>query len=82
MICPTMAATDSENQAKVPPRSTPERILDAAEDLFAENGYSATSLGDVADRVERAKDEGFRVVTLLVLRQGDFQWGAVRLDHS
>ncbi|MDX1424698.1 MAG: PDZ domain-containing protein, partial [Kiloniellales bacterium] len=37
---------------------------------------------DVADRVERAKDEGFRVVTLLVLRQGDFQWVAVRLDHS
>jgi serine protease Do len=38
--------------------------------------------GDVADRVEQAKDEGFRVVTLLVLRQGDFQWVAVRLDHS
>jgi len=31
--------------------TTAERILDAAEDLFAENGYSATSLGDVADRV-------------------------------
>ena len=31
--------------------STSERILDAAEDLFAEKGYSATSLGDVADRV-------------------------------
>ena len=37
---------------------------------------------DVADRVEWAKDEGFRVVTLLVLRQGDFQWVAVRLDDS
>ena len=33
------------------PLSTAERILDAAEDLFAEKGYSATSLGDVADRV-------------------------------
>ncbi|MCB1709259.1 MAG: TetR/AcrR family transcriptional regulator [Halioglobus sp.] len=31
--------------------STAERILDAAETLFAEKGYSATSLGDVADRV-------------------------------
>lgn len=31
--------------------STAERILDAAEDLFAQKGYSATSLGDVADRV-------------------------------
>lgn len=34
-----------------PARTTAERILDAAEDLFAEKGYSATSLGDVADRV-------------------------------
>jgi AcrR family transcriptional regulator len=33
------------------PPSTSERILDAAEDLFAEKGYTATSLGDVADRV-------------------------------
>lgn len=32
-------------------RPTAERILDAAEDLFAEKGYRATSLGDVADRV-------------------------------
>ncbi|MEM1110915.1 MAG: TetR/AcrR family transcriptional regulator [Pseudomonadota bacterium] len=34
-----------------PLRPTAERILDAAEDLFAERGYAATSLGDVADRV-------------------------------
>lgn len=32
-------------------RTTPDRILDAAEDLFAEKGYSAASLGEVADRV-------------------------------
>lgn len=32
-------------------QSTADRILDAAEDLFAQQGYSATSLGDVADRV-------------------------------
>jgi serine protease Do len=38
--------------------------------------------GDVADKVERAKDENFRVITLLVFRQGDFQWVAVRLDHN
>lgn len=31
--------------------STADRILRAAEDLFAEKGYSATSLGEVADRV-------------------------------
>ena len=42
-----------ENQAVSTDQSptTAERILDAAEDLFAEKGYSATSLGDVADRV-------------------------------
>jgi AcrR family transcriptional regulator len=32
-------------------RPTAQRVLDAAEDLFAEKGYAATSLGDVADRV-------------------------------
>ncbi len=32
-------------------KPTPQRILDAAEQLFADNGYQATSLGDVADEV-------------------------------
>jgi AcrR family transcriptional regulator len=34
-----------------PPATTAERILDAAENLFAEKGYNAASLGEVADRV-------------------------------
>jgi TetR/AcrR family transcriptional regulator len=37
--------------SKAAQKPTAERILDAAENLFAEKGYSATSLGDVADRV-------------------------------
>jgi serine protease Do len=52
-------------------------------DIIAEvDQEEVATPADVADRVERAKDEGFRVVTLLVLRQGDFQWVAVRLDDS
>jgi TetR/AcrR family transcriptional regulator len=43
-MAPEAATTD-------PMRTTADRILDAAEDLFAEKGYSATSLADVADRV-------------------------------
>ncbi len=38
------------------------------------------SPAQVAERVKKAKDEGYRVVTLLVFRQGDFQWIAVRID--
>ncbi len=41
----------AESPLGAPRPSTAERILDAAEDLFAEKGYSATSLSDVADRV-------------------------------
>ncbi len=41
-----------------------------------------SSPSQVAERVEKAKTEGFRVVTLLVYRQGDFQWVAVRIDKS
>ena len=37
--------------ANLDSRTTAERILDAAEDLFAEKGYAATSLGEVADAV-------------------------------
>jgi len=33
------------------PKHTAERILDAAEAVFAERGYDAASLGDIADRV-------------------------------
>ncbi len=42
---------DTQTAAITEVPSTADRILDAAEDLFAEKGYSATSLGDVADRV-------------------------------
>jgi serine protease Do len=41
-----------------------------------------TNPAEVNERVQKAKDEGYRVVTLLVFRQGDYQWIAVRIDKS
>ncbi len=40
------------------------------------------SPADVNDLIGHAKDEGYRVVTLLVLRGGEPQWVPVRLDQS
>lgn len=45
----SMAMT--KGSAREPAATTPERILDAAEDLFAHKGYEGTSLGNVAERV-------------------------------
>jgi len=44
-----MATT--KGSPREPAATTPERILDAAEDLFAHKGYKGTSLGDVAQQV-------------------------------
>jgi serine protease Do len=38
--------------------------------------------GDVAKLVTQAKEEGYRVVTLLVFRGGDYQWVAVQIEES
>ena len=37
---------------------------------------------DVDKRVGEAKDRGYRVVTLLLFREGDYQWVAVRIDRG
>ncbi len=43
---------------------------------------SVATPADVEKRVAAAKANGFKVVTLLVYRQGDFQWVAVRTDQG
>jgi serine protease Do len=40
------------------------------------------SPADVARHIEKAKVDGYRVVTLLLYRAGDFQWVAVRIDQQ
>jgi serine protease Do len=43
---------------------------------------SVATPADVEKRIATAKSNGYKVVTLLVYRQGDFQWVAVRTDQG
>ena len=43
---------------------------------------SVATPADVEKRVAAAKANGLKVVTLLIYRQGDFQWVAVRIDQG
>jgi serine protease Do len=52
-------------------------------DVIVEVDQQAVSTpAEVEKRVKDAKDNGYRVVTLLVYREGDFQWVALRIDKS
>jgi serine protease Do len=52
-------------------------------DVIVEIDQNAVSTpADVTKRVATAKANGYKVVTLLVYRQGDFQWVAVRTDQG
>lgn len=52
-------------------------------DLIVEVDQKAVkSPDDVRDRVKAAQDNGYRVVTLLINRKGDFQWVAVKIGKS
>ena len=59
-----------------------EKGLKAGDVIVEVDQEEVSTPSDVVEKVERAKSEGYRVVTLLVFRQGDFQWVAVRIDQS
>jgi len=59
-----------------------EKGLQPGDVIVEVDQEEVASPNEVSDRVEKAKEEGYRVVTLLVFRQGDFQWVAVRLNQS
>ena len=59
-----------------------EKGLQAGDLIVEVDQEEVSKPSDVVEKVERAKSEGYRVVTLLVFRQGDFQWVAVRVDQS
>ncbi len=62
--------------------SAAEKGLKPGDVIVEVDQEEVDSPAQVAERVQKAKDEGYRVVTLLVFRQGDFQWVAVRIDKS
>jgi serine protease Do len=52
-------------------------------DVIAEVDQKAvTSPSDVRERVKSAQENGYRLVTLLINRQGDFQWVAVKIGKK
>jgi len=52
-------------------------------DVIAEVDQKAvTSPEDIAQRVKAAQDNGYRVVTLLVNRAGEFQWIALKITQQ
>ncbi|HSR71213.1 MAG TPA: DegQ family serine endoprotease [Kiloniellales bacterium] len=65
-----------------PTGSAAEKQLRPGDVIVEVDQEKVSTPAEVAELVNKAKDEGYRVVTLLVLRQGDFQWVAVRIDQS
>jgi serine protease Do len=65
-----------------PDGSAAEKGLQPGDVIVEVDQEEVGTPAEVSARVARAKDEGYRVVTLLVYRQGEFQWVAVRLAES
>jgi serine protease Do len=62
-----------------PGSSAGEKGLSAGDVIVEVDQEEVTSPAEVAQKIEQAREGGYRVVTLLVYNQGDFRWVAVRL---
>lgn len=62
--------------------SAAEKGLQPGDVIVEVDQEEVASPAQVAEGVKKAREEGFRVVTLLVYRQGDFRWVAVRIDQG
>jgi serine protease Do len=56
--------------------------LKAGDVIVEVDQNSVATPADVEKRVAVAKSNGYKVVTFLIYRQGDFQWVAVRTDQG
>jgi serine protease Do len=59
-----------------------EKGLQPGDVIVEVDQQTVTSPDEVASRVEEAKANNYRVVTLLLYRQGDYQWVAIRIDQG
>ena len=59
-----------------------EKDLQPGDVIVEVDQKAVKSPDDVRDRVKAAQDNGYRVVTLLINRKGDFQWVAVKIGKS
>jgi len=59
-----------------------EKGLQAGDVIVEVDQQTVATPADVAARVDEAKANGYRVVTLLIYRQGDYQWVALRIDRG
>jgi serine protease Do len=59
-----------------------EKDLRAGDVIVEVDQKAVKAPSEVLDRVKAAQDNGYRVVTLLVNRKGDFQWVAVKIGKS
>ena len=65
-----------------PESSSAEKGLRAGDVIVEVDQEAVASPSEVSEKITRAKDEGFRVVTLLIYSQGEFRWVAVKLGES
>ncbi|WP_085901289.1 DegQ family serine endoprotease [Kiloniella majae] len=64
----------------VPNSSAAEKSLRPGDVIVEVDQEEVSDPGQVASLVGKAKDAGFRVVTLLVFKQGEYSWVAIKLD--
>ena len=63
-----------------PGSSAAEKGLSPGDVIVEVDQEEVSTPTQLADKVEAARKEGYRVVTLLVYTQGDFRWVAVRIS--
>jgi serine protease Do len=59
-----------------------EKGLTAGDLIVEVDQKSVGKPDEVEKQIKEAKANGYRVVTLLVFRQGDYRWVALRIDQG